>query len=120
MSTTSARPPRPPAEDGPDPAGPAPAPATDAPDPGPTFDTKDLKGLPVRDLLRELAAVEARIRSLPFLISRDGGTAVNPEVARLLARQRAVVEQLRRRRVSWTASQPPREHSAAWPPPPWS
>jgi hypothetical protein len=82
-------------------------------------DTKDLKNLRVRGLLAELARIESRLRTTPFLLTGEGGTRVNPEAARLLARQRAVITQLRARRVTW-ASSGAREPSAAWPPPPWS
>jgi hypothetical protein len=84
-----------------------------------TSDTKDLKNLPVRGLLAELARIESRLRTTPFLLTEAGGTRVNPEAARLLARQRAVITQLRARRVTWASSEA-REPSAAWPPPPWS
>ena len=130
MSTTSARSPRT------VPSPPAPVPATSsatesllpddtAPSHVPTAprgpsDTKDLKDLPVRALLAELAAVEDRLRATPSLLTRGQATQVNPAVATLLARQRAIVGQLRSRRVSWSAEQPTRERSAAWPPPPWS
>jgi hypothetical protein len=129
MTTTPARQPRPHVEDQPPPADTTRSAADATPaDPAPpgssttggVDDTKDLKGLRARDLLSELAAVEAGLRDLPFLVTRQGRTGVNPEVARLLARQRAVVEQLRRRRVTWTSSATPRGSSAAWPPPPWT
>jgi hypothetical protein len=98
------------------------APTHPAPDAAatPLSDSKDLKALPVRGLLAELGSVESRLRDTPFLLSGDGRTRVNPEAALLLARQRAIVEQLRRRRVTWTASAAPRERSAARPAPPWS
>jgi hypothetical protein len=82
-------------------------------------DTKDLKRLPVRALLAELAAVEEQLRTTPFLLPVERATRMNPEAALLLARRRAVVAQLRARRVAW-ASPEGRERSAAWPPPPWS
>jgi len=114
-----APPPPPPRDDEPDPAPAArPVPTDASVERG--SDTKDLKNLRVRGLLAELARIESRLRATPFLIAEEGGTRVNPEAARLLARQRAVVTQLRARRVSWSSPEASRERSAAWPPPPWS
>lgn len=109
----------PPRDDGREPAGsPRPVPTDPSLDGG--TDTKDLKNLRVRGLLAELARIEGQLRGTPFLLTEEGGTRVNPDAARLLARQRAVVTQLRARRVSWSSPEASRERSAAWPPPPWS
>ena len=86
----------------------------------------DLSSLPVRSLLALLSEVETALRRTPFLIRRRGAVTVNPEIASLMARQRALVAQLRARRRSWRRGAshggragPDRQSSASWPPPPW-
>jgi len=79
-----------------------------------------LKNLTVRELLGQLTGVEDQLRSVPFWVDTQGVRKVNPAVAQLLARQRAIAEQLRARRVSWTAGEGGRQRSAAWPSPPWT
>lgn len=85
---------------------------------------RDLADLGVRELVAELARVEDALRQMPFMVRRHGMMVVNPDVAPLLARQRAVSAQLRQRRVSWNAHPASgvdgRGPSAAWPAPPWS
>jgi hypothetical protein len=61
---------------------------------------KDLSGRPVRELVGLLAAVEDGLRETRFLVHRRGVMAANPDVAPLLARERAVVAELRTRRFS--------------------
>jgi hypothetical protein len=81
----------------------------------------DPSNLSVRDLVSLLTQLEDTLRSTPFLIPRHEMMVVNPEVAPLLARQRAVVAQLRARRVSLRGGDSAsRRSSAAWPLPPWS
>lgn len=82
-------------------------------------DRAPLKNLTVRQLLGQLTLVEDELRSTPFWVDPDGNRRVNPDVARLLSRQRAIAEQLRSRRVSWASTSEGREQSAAWPRPPW-
>jgi hypothetical protein len=83
-------------------------------------DRAPLKNLTVRQLLRQLTLVEDELRSTPFWVDPDGNRRVNPDVAQLLARQRAIAEQLRARRVSWASTDRDRQQSAAWPRPPWT
>ena len=81
----------------------------------------DLGELGVRELITELSRIEDELRGTPFMVRRHGMMVVNPEVAPLLARQRAVSAQLRQRRVSWGAHPAGRRGpSAAWPAPPWT
>lgn len=81
----------------------------------------DLGELGVRELITELSRIEDDLRGVPFMVRRHGMMVVNPEVAPLLARQRAVSAQLRQRRVSWNAHPAGRRGpSASWPAPPWS
>ena len=80
----------------------------------------DLRTLSTRELLVALVEVERELRATPFLVEGRVGFRVNPSVAPLLARQRAIAAQLRARRVSWSAAAGSRAPSAAWPPPPWN
>ena len=82
----------------------------------------DLGELGVRELIAVLAQIEDELRATPFMVRRHGMMVVNPDVAPLLARQRAVSAQLRQRRVSWNAHPAGRRRgpSASWPAPPWS
>jgi hypothetical protein len=82
----------------------------------------DLGELGVRELIAELSSIEDELRGTPFMVRRHGMMVVNPEVAPLLARQRAVSAQLRQRRVSWAAHPAGRRRgqSASWPAPPWT
>jgi hypothetical protein len=81
----------------------------------------DLVDLGVRELVTVLAQVEDELRQTPFMVRRHGMMVVNPEVAPLLARQRAVSAQLRQRRASWRSPHhAPRGASASWPAPPWT
>ena len=82
----------------------------------------DLADLGVRELVAVLARVEDELRRVPFMVRRHGMMVVNPEVAPLLARQRAVSAQLRQRRASWSSPHHhvPRGASASWPAPPWT
>ena len=57
-----------------------------------------LRGLTVRELLTALAASEDGLRHLESLVTQDGQTIPNPARLRLLARQRALVRELRARR----------------------
>jgi hypothetical protein len=79
-----------------------------------------LKNLTVRELLSQLTKVEDELRSTPFWIDDEEGRRVNTEVAELLALQRAIAEQLRARRLSWTSDGAGRQQSASWPAPPWT
>ena len=83
-------------------------------------DRAPLKNLTVRQLLRQLTLVEDELRSTPFWVDPEGNRRVNPDVAQLLTRQRAIAEQLRARRVSWASTDRGRQQSAAWPRPPWT
>lgn len=83
-------------------------------------DRAPLKNLTVRQLLRQLTLVEDELRETPFWVDPEGNRRVNPDVAPLLARQRAIAEQLRARRVSWASADRDRQQSAAWPRPPWT
>jgi hypothetical protein len=50
----------------------------------------------VRELIAELAQVEDAVRSLPTYVDGDGGSAVlNPELLRVLDRERDIVARLR-------------------------
>lgn len=80
----------------------------------------DLAELGVRQLVAELARLEDELRRTPFMVRRHGMMVVNPDVAPMMARQRAVSAQLRQRRVSWTAHKTRRGPSASWPAPPWT
>ena len=81
----------------------------------------DLGELGVRELIAVLSHIEDELRTTPFMVRRHGMMVVNPEVAPLLARQRAVSAQLRQRRASWHAHPAGRRGpSASWPAPPWS
>jgi hypothetical protein len=54
------------------------------------------------------------------MVRRHGVMAVNPDVAPLLARQRAVAAQLRQRRLARHGHPSNRrQSSASWPIPPW-
>ena len=101
------------------PAQPAPERAAGGTAPHQPVERAPLKNLTVRELLGQLTLVEDELRATPFWISPEGNRRVNPEVAQLLARQRAVAEQLRARRVSWASAEGGRHQSAAWPRPPW-
>ncbi|WP_270888417.1 hypothetical protein [Pedococcus sp. 5OH_020] len=87
-------------------------------------DRDDIDGgldtMSVRDLLAALAHVEAELRRTPFLTTRNGSTAINPDVAPLLSRQRQLVYRLQEHRTSQSRGEADRRRSAAWPPPPWS
>ncbi|KQU66497.1 hypothetical protein ASC58_15840 [Phycicoccus sp. Root101] len=82
----------------------------------------DSAEMSVRELMAALAVVEEQLRQAPLLVTLGGTTAVNPEVAPLLRRQRQLVARLRARRTSWVrfGSGEARQPSAAWPPPPWA
>lgn len=80
----------------------------------------DLARMGVRELVTVLTEIEDELRGTPVMVQRHGMMVVNPEVAPLLARQRAVVAHLRQRRVSWHASGGRRSPSASWPVPPWA
>lgn len=82
----------------------------------------DLSSLGVRELVALLSKVEDELRQTPVMVRRHGVMAVNPDVAPLLARQRAVAAQLRQRRLAWHGhpSNHRRQSSAAWPIPPWT
>lgn len=100
------------------------------PDPPSAGDDSPERGLPhggitaltVRELLGLLAELEDELRSTPFLVVEQGLMGVNPAVAPLLSRQRAVVTQLRARRLAWRSGEAAagRAPSAAWPRPPWA
>ena len=100
--------------------GPAPADRPNVQVPTTPEDRAPLKNLTVRQLLRQLTLVEDELRSTPFWVDPNGNRRVNPDVAPLLARQRAIAEQLRARRVSWASTDRDRRQSAAWPRPPWT
>lgn len=54
----------------------------------------------VRDLIAELAQVEEALQRIPsFLRRADGHAAINPEMVRLLDRERRVIRTLRGRRI---------------------
>jgi hypothetical protein len=82
----------------------------------------DLSTISIRELVTLLAQLEDQLRDLPVLVPRRQKMVVNPEVDRLTARQRAVIHQLRGRRVSWLSGEASarRPSSAAWPAPPWA
>jgi hypothetical protein len=82
----------------------------------------DLSDTSIRELVTLLAQLEDRLRDVPVLVPRREKMVVNPEVDRLMAHQRAVIHQLRGRRVSWLNGKTParRSSSAAWPAPPWA
>ena len=61
----------------------------------------DLSATSIRELVTLLAQLEDQLRDMPVLVRRREKMVVNPEVDRLKAHQRAVVHQLRGRRVSW-------------------
>jgi HPt (histidine-containing phosphotransfer) domain-containing protein len=80
----------------------------------------DLSSLGVRELVALLSKIEDELRQTPVMVRRHGVMAVNPDVAPLLARQRAVAAQLRQRRLSWHGHPSNRrQSSASWPIPPW-
>ena len=81
---------------------------------------QDLSSLGVRELVALLSKIEDELRHTPVMVRRHGVMAVNPDVAPLLARQRAVAAQLRQRRLSWHGHPSTRrQSSASWPIPPW-
>ena len=82
----------------------------------------DLSAISIRELVALLARLEDQLRDLPVLVPRSEKMVVNPEVGRLMAHQRAVIHQLRGRRVSWVSGETSarRPSSAAWPAPPWA
>jgi hypothetical protein len=81
----------------------------------------DLSSLGVRELVAVLSKIEDELRQTPVMVRRHGVMAVNPDVAPLLARQRAVAAQLRQRRHSWHGHPSNRrQSSASWPIPPWT
>ena len=80
----------------------------------------DLSSMGVRELVAALSKIEDELRQTPVMVRRHGVMAVNPDVAPLLARQRAVAAQLRQRRLSWHGHPSNRrQSSASWPIPPW-
>lgn len=81
----------------------------------------DLGELGVRELIAVLSQLDDELRTTPVMVRRHGMMVVNPDLAPLLARQRAVSAQLRQRRVSWNAHPAGRRGpSASWPAPPWT
>ncbi len=88
---------------------------------GTTATWSDLAGMNVRELVTVLSQVEDDLRVAPVMVQHHGMMVVNPEVAPLLARQRAAVAHLRQRRVAWHTGAPGgrRSPSASWPVPPW-
>lgn len=82
----------------------------------------DLTAISIRELVTLLAQLEDQLRDLPVLVPQREKMVVNPEVGRLMAHQRAVIRQLRGRRVSWVSGETSarRPSSAAWPAPPWA
>ncbi len=56
----------------------------------------------VRDLITELAEVEDAVRRVPTVAS-DGVASLSPELRSLMARERDIVHELRRRRSQWRA-----------------
>ena len=82
----------------------------------------DLSATSIRELVTLLAQLEDQLRAVPVLVPRREKMVVNPEVDRVMARQRAVIQQLRGRRVSWLSQEisAGRPSSAAWPVPPWA
>ena len=62
----------------------------------------------VRDLITELAEVEDAVRRVPT-VATGGVASLSPELRSLMARQRDIVRELRRRRSQWrTACAPGR------------
>jgi hypothetical protein len=57
----------------------------------------------VRDLISELAEVEDAVRRVPTVAS-DGVASLSPELRSLMARERDIVRELRRRRSQWRAT----------------
>jgi hypothetical protein len=57
----------------------------------------------VRDLITELTEVEDAVRRLPTVASARVAT-LSPELRSLMARERDIVRELRRRRSQWRAT----------------
>lgn len=97
------------------------APLTAVAPPAPA-EPADLSATSIRELVTLLAQLEDQLRDVPVLVPRREKMVVNPEADRLIARQRAVIQQLRGRRVSWLSGHTSarRASSAAWPVPPWA
>lgn len=74
----------------------------------------------VRELVAQLTEVEEALRQVPFFTREEGLLAVNPEIAALLVRQRALVSELRRRRTSWLSGSPRAAARPLRPRPPWA
>ena len=87
-------------------------------------DTADLGTLTIRELLQALASLEDKLTHLHPLAAQHSGPLPNPEQQQVLMCQRALVRELRSRRMAMRRVEPvaavaSRPKSAAWPPPPW-
>jgi hypothetical protein len=60
----------------------------------------------VRDLISELAQVEDAVRRVPTVAASGPGepAPLHPELRALLARERDIIRELRRRRTQWRAT----------------
>lgn len=68
--------------------------------PSPATPPGDLPSMTVADLIANLARLEDDLREAPPLVALRGRLVVNPHRRRLVARQQAVIGELRARRTS--------------------